>query len=140
MARGDHIKVWRKKGYWHHGIDCGDGTVIHYTGELFQRTNAAIRRTSLEEFAKGGKVRRAATPAVFDAESIISRAEARLHEVGYNPLLNNCEHFVRWCITGRKESKQVQRALNAAAGIAAVAVTVAGAAIFLRSLAGNRRA
>jgi len=27
MARGDHVRV-KRRGYWHHGIDCGDGTVI----------------------------------------------------------------------------------------------------------------
>lgn len=39
MARGDHLMVWRGRsgedglvGFWHSGIDVGDGTVIHYAG------------------------------------------------------------------------------------------------------------
>jgi Lecithin retinol acyltransferase len=39
MARGDHIYVHRL-GYTHHGINCGDGTVIHYTDEVGQKSNA----------------------------------------------------------------------------------------------------
>ncbi|NUM56580.1 MAG: lecithin retinol acyltransferase family protein [Candidatus Hydrogenedentes bacterium] len=111
MARGDHVRVFRT-GYWHHGIDCGDGTVIHYTGELFNRANAAVRRTTLEQFAKGGRVRVVKSDPTFDAEAIISRAESRLEETRYSTVLNNCEHFASWCRTGQRESKQVRRAIT----------------------------
>jgi hypothetical protein len=33
MAKADHIHVHRL-GYAHRGIDMGDGTAIHYTGEV----------------------------------------------------------------------------------------------------------
>ena len=56
MARGDHLKV-RRRGYWHHGIDCGDGTVIHYAGLEREKSDAYVRRTSLAEFCKGRTVR-----------------------------------------------------------------------------------
>ncbi|MFN3326267.1 MAG: lecithin retinol acyltransferase family protein [Bryobacteraceae bacterium] len=36
MARSDHI-FCRRFGYTHHGIDAGDGTVTHYTGERGQK-------------------------------------------------------------------------------------------------------
>jgi hypothetical protein len=57
MAAGDHIAVLRRRWfyiirYWHHGIDVGDGTVIHLTGP--SKKNAEVTRTSLEEFLKGG--------------------------------------------------------------------------------------
>ena len=140
MARGDHLRVWRK-GYWHHGIDCGDGTVIHYTGELFDRANAAIRRTTIEQFAKGGKVRRVRAESAFETEDIISRAESRLQEMRYSPVFNNCEHFARWCTSGRADSKQVRRAVTALSGLAVAAVTVAGTLAFAKALAkGGRRA
>ena len=57
MAAGDHIAVLRHRWfhiirYWHHGIDVGDGTVIHLTGP--RKKDAEVTRTSLEEFLKGG--------------------------------------------------------------------------------------
>ena len=55
MARGEHIKVKRCGGlYSHHGIDMGDGTVIHFSGEPLHRQNARICRVSLREFLAGG--------------------------------------------------------------------------------------
>jgi len=53
MACGDHIRA-RRFGYWHHGIDCGDGTVIHYEGELFRAKDAKVRRVTWHEFARNG--------------------------------------------------------------------------------------
>lgn len=50
MVRGDHIFVDRGI-YDHHGIYCGDGTVIHYTGEVGRKANASIKRSSIIEFA-----------------------------------------------------------------------------------------
>jgi hypothetical protein len=49
-------------GYTHHGIDCSDGSVIHYSGELGKKTEASTRRTS---FAEGMVV--AAAPAAMAA-------------------------------------------------------------------------
>ncbi len=55
MARGDHIFVRRWSGvYSHHGIDCGDGTVIHYSGEDWERPT--VRASEREEFAGGDEV------------------------------------------------------------------------------------
>jgi len=56
MARGDHIFVNRFNGiYNHHGIDCGDDTVIHYTSfRVMERRR--IERTPLARFAQGDRV------------------------------------------------------------------------------------
>lgn len=52
MARGDHIYVCRFGGvYAHHGIDAGDGSVIHYTSSHWM-TPRQVCRTSIEVFAK----------------------------------------------------------------------------------------
>ncbi|MDZ4860483.1 MAG: lecithin retinol acyltransferase family protein [Candidatus Hydrogenedentes bacterium] len=134
MARGDHLRVWRN-GYWHHGIDCGDDTVIHYTGELFNSAGAAVRRTSREAFAKGGVVRRVKSDSAYDSEGIIARAESRLEEMRYSAIFNNCEHFAHWCTTGTKRSRQVNRAITAATGVAVAAFTVAGTFAFAKALA-----
>lgn len=56
MSKGDHLYVNRIGGtYAHHGIDCGDGTVIHYTSDswLGQRK---IQRTDMSVFAKEDEV------------------------------------------------------------------------------------
>jgi hypothetical protein len=56
MARGDHIYVQRLGGvYSHHGIDCGDGTVIHLTA--FRRGAPGVERIALDQFAEGGEVK-----------------------------------------------------------------------------------
>jgi hypothetical protein len=56
MARGDHIYVERINGvYAHHGIDCGDGSVIHYTSKSW-RHRPRVQHTTATQFAKRGKV------------------------------------------------------------------------------------
>ncbi len=50
MARGDHIRVYRTL-YWHHGIDAGDGTVIHLSGEPGRSRTARVQRVFAERSA-----------------------------------------------------------------------------------------
>lgn len=129
MSRGDHIRV-KRFGYWHHGIDCGDGLVIHYTGEPREYRNAAVRKTPVEDFAKGGRIRVVRHRNRLDPDIVVQRAESRLDETGYHPVRNNCEHFARWCVTGTAESRQIRRAIYAFTGIAVTfAGTVAAATI-----------
>lgn len=67
MARGDHVKVDRGL-YYHHGIDTGHGTVIHYHGGVVEfigelgrmldidaPIKPAVRETGWEDFLKGGE-------------------------------------------------------------------------------------
>lgn len=109
MARGDQIYVMRpfinmEGVYEHHGIDCGDGTVIHYYkgGEV-----ATVARTSFETFARGNPVHVKPRPVGYVADLVIERAESRLGEQQYNLLTNNCEHFANWSKMGRNESQQL---------------------------------
>lgn len=126
MARGDHIKVRRRSGlYSHHGIDMGDGTVIHFSGEPFRRDEASICRVTLAEFLAGGRlvvVRHRCTELAPD--EVAAAAEAELARQKYCLWRNNCEHFATWCKTGRRRSRQVRRALHIAAGSAGAAVAV----------------
>lgn len=110
MAQGDQIYVLRPylqiQGlYEHHGIDCGDGTVIHY-----RKTNEIISRTPLLTFSHGLKVylKEYLTSFCFVPEIVIQRAISRLGEQEYNLLFNNCEHFATWCKTGISYSKQIR--------------------------------
>lgn len=54
------------------------------------------------------------------ADEVIKRAESRLGERAYKLLLNNCEHFATWCVTGKAKSKQVRRATTTVMGTLAV--------------------
>lgn len=108
MARGDQIYVMRDLVtipglYEHHGIDCGDGTVIHYR----KSDEAQITRTPLSHFTRGKPVFVKAQPTAFVPDVVVQRAESRLGERRYDLLNNNCEHFANWCKTGRHESEQL---------------------------------
>lgn len=109
MARGDQIYVMRELigvpgVYEHHGIDCGDGTVIHY-----RKTDddAVIGRTHFDTFARGNPVYTKAQGVAYVPDVVLERAESRLGERRYDLFYNNCEHFANWCKTGRSESPQL---------------------------------
>jgi gentisate 1,2-dioxygenase len=108
MARGDQIYVMRPLAgldslYQHHGIDCGDGTVIHY----YKPGEAEISRTSYETFAQGKPVYTKQYTTSYVPDVVIDRAESRLGERQYNLLTNNCEHFATWCKIGENECVQL---------------------------------
>ncbi|NEN88940.1 MAG: NC domain-containing protein [Okeania sp. SIO3H1] len=108
MARGEQIYTLREflnidGVYEHHGIDCGDGTVIHY-----RKGKETIERTSKEYFTDRRKVYVKRYPVRYIADTVIQRAESRLGERKYNIVFNNCEHFATWCITGVSHSQQVK--------------------------------
>lgn len=119
-AAMSQIAVWRSfnvgvVGYWHHGILCPDGTVIHYKPQRpsthKNKHTARIVRTSLRVF-KGR------SPHVYDVvhrgepvlppAEVARRAESKLGEMGYDLFENNCETFARWCVTGTRESRQIR--------------------------------
>ncbi len=108
MARGDQIYAYREffnldGVYEHHGIDCGDGTVIHY-----RKPSEVVERTSVETFARGGKVYIRPYAVRYIPDTVIQRAESRVGERKYNLLFNNCEHFATWCVTGVSDSRQIR--------------------------------
>ena len=124
MARGDHIRVRRLGGlYWHHGIDLGDGTVVHYSGEPLNTRAACVCRVPLEAFLDGGELEVVAYPQdLRAAEAVVADALARLGERRYGVWWNNCEHFATHCKTGRRASGQVRRA----AALASTGMAVTG--------------
>lgn len=116
--------------YAHHGIDLGDGTVIHFSEAGKKYGQAKVVRAPLADFLKGGKPRVVGySPGrALPVEKTIALALAELGASGYSLSWNNCEHFATYCKTGRRESRQVKRALaGAAAAGLAVAVFVARA-------------
>ena len=117
MSRGDHVYVRRRRHYSHHGIDCGDGTVIHYVGP--RRSIRRIERTSWDEFALGDEVLVRSYKVRLSADEIVRNAESRLGTEGYSLVKNNCEHFATWSSTGSKASSQVRKWAVAAPGAVA---------------------
>ena len=111
MAKGDQIYVYRdfppplQGVYEHHGVDCGDGSVIHY-----RKPSEVVERTSLEIFSRGHKIyaREYTEGFCFIPDVVVDRAQSRLGEKKYNLVYNNCEHFATWCKTGISDSKQVR--------------------------------
>ena len=92
MARGDQVYVMRDVmgiPYQHHGIDCGDGSGIHYR----KVGTATVSRTSFEAFAQGNPVYTLSQSVAFIPDVVLNRAESRLGEQRYNLFFNNCEHF-----------------------------------------------
>lgn len=120
MARGDHIFV-HCLGYSHHGIDLGDGDVIHFDYHPWQALNRKlakarrpeIRKVSLEKFSQGRKVIVRKYAETDDAETVVERANSRVGETGYHLFDNNCEHFAVWCKTGEHYSTQVSDFVDA---------------------------
>jgi hypothetical protein len=120
MSRGDHIYVRRRRHwgrYSHHGIDCGDGSVIHYAG--LPGSLRRVERTTFEVFAGDSavltRVHRRQLPAV----DVMAKAESRLGAEDWHLVWNNCEHFATWCSTGSRASKQVRGWVMAAPGAVA---------------------
>jgi len=132
MARGDRLRVERRLAgstvaYMHHGIDVGDGTVVHARPDDFRSPLAGgrVERTSLAEFAGGGRVLvTTEPPATYPPDEVVARALDHVGREGYCPVIDNCEHFATWCATGARASRQVDivlaRISGAAARIAAV--------------------
>ncbi|MFO1064372.1 MAG: lecithin retinol acyltransferase family protein [Pirellulales bacterium] len=130
MAKGDHIYVnlsFRGLPYQHHGIDMGDGTVIHLAPESGPRLTATqdarfqVRRDSIEEFSTGKRVRTMRHQRSLQVDEIVAAAESMVGKAGYNLLDNNCEHFASQCATGKSDSRQVEFGHSTAVAIASAA-------------------
>ncbi len=109
---GDHLSSPRTC-YSHHGIFVGDDKVIHYSGFCNGISSGCIEVTSLKKFANGNDVFIVVhKKRKFNSKESVERARTRLGEDWYNVLLNNCEHFVYWCIMGEHKSKQIDEAIS----------------------------
>ncbi len=138
MAHGDHFFVWRNcKGipFQHHGVDLGDGTVVHFTdgaggvaGPGGNFANFQVCRTSIEAVSRQGldPIHIVTYTERLAAEETVERALQLVGRRGYDLLFDNCEHFAAWCVIGSEESRQVHVACERL-GAAGVKVAVAGA-------------
>ncbi len=104
---GDHIyvKCFYGIAFTHHGIDCGDGTVIHFSktkGKISRSTMSSFASESLDGFVYAYDYDNCYPPSV-----VVQRAISKLGESDYSFFGNNCEHFATWCKSDLWESRQV---------------------------------
>lgn len=129
LRPGDHL-VSARVGYQHHGIYIGQQQVIHYQGLFGGNEANLVLQSSLREFSQGNAIRIQTHPARrYSGKKSVERAHSRLGEREYNLLLNNCEHFVMWCIEGESASPQVRHAVVSATTVSATTATVAQATL-----------
>ena len=78
MTRGDHLLI-KRRGYHHHGIDLGNGHIIHYSEKPGKSKIAAhIRKTTMTEFTCGKKAKLREYGTCFPPEEIVARAGSML--------------------------------------------------------------
>ena len=112
---GDHL-VSPRSLYKHHGLYVGNGDVIHYSGFANGLSSGSITIASISDFSNGNDVYvEQHLNRQYDGDTSVQRAYQRLGEDWYNVLINNCEHFVTWCVMGVHSSSQVNSLIAAAA-------------------------
>ena len=113
LKPGDHLFITYGV-LTHHGIYSGDGTVIHYKKGI----KKGIIEVSIQEFAEDVATRGLISKKIyirehktrkFSREESVERARERIGEAGWNLLINNCEHFVEWCINGKFGPEEIDR-------------------------------
>lgn len=128
IERGTHLKASRGL-YTHHGIYVGNGHVVHYSGLANGLNKGKVELTSLIDFMGEATelkyVKYDTTIPTYTKDEVCERALKCLNENHYNIILNNCEHFACWCVTGKRESKQVQAVMQ----LTTTVVTLVGATI-----------
>jgi len=117
LNSGDHIFV-RRNGllYSHHGIYAGAGTVIHFKGAEKEKKDPVVRKTDIENFLNGGKLRRRYYKRRLPRAETLKIAGEHLTKSGYSLAFNNCEHFATYCATGKKKSVQVRKVFGGIVG------------------------
>jgi hypothetical protein len=123
--------IYANRGlYRHYGVYNNADSVIHFSpdeGKEINAESAYIRETTLEEFLREDllNIDSAIRPS-FSSEEIVQRARACMGEFKgkYNLVFFNCEHFARWCATGKPESGQVKKGAVIAGTVAATTAAV----------------
>jgi uncharacterized phage-associated protein len=120
FRRGTHLVASRTVAllplYAHHGIYVGRGKVIHFEGFAEAFKKGPIRRTTLEDFIADGNLSIQEHPDARPSQKIVEAAQEALDNANnqkweYHLILNNCEHFANWCVTGKMVSEQVDTGL-----------------------------
>jgi len=67
-------------------------------------TGTHIGLTPMTYFAEGRNIEVETVPK--NPIPVLKRADSLIHHNGYNPAFRNCEHFAKYCLTGKWSSKQ----------------------------------
>jgi hypothetical protein len=121
MIRPGDVIYAQRANYQHYGIYAGKSRVIHFVGEKGDWwANVLVRETSIKQFSKGDSVFLCRFPKaagfLYSRYATLRRAKSELGAAGFNLVFNNCEHFSRWCKTGRRTSAQVRKVMHSLAG------------------------
>ena len=126
FQKGDLLRTRRDAGYYHYGIASSESTVIHYSGlegdNVLNPNNIKIIETPVEQFIREDFLQ-VLTPfkSPFEREEIVKRAKncvgnSKFNGKFYNLVSNNCEHFARYCYSGKRRSHQVSIVVGSSAG------------------------
>lgn len=85
----------------HVGIATGYGTVIHAS-----RRFGRVAETDLAAFLAGGRAEVVPYSHTLPPAQIVARARSKKGQ-RYNALINNCQHFVSWVLSGKRRSAQL---------------------------------
>jgi hypothetical protein len=115
-----HCDTFAGIGFWHYGVSVGDDRVVHFHHGI-RDSDMRILEVPLSEFAGAGDGNVSVVQCdSLEVSEVVSRARgcASSGFGRYDLASNNCEHFARWCVTGRKESLQTREAVSMASNIA----------------------
>jgi hypothetical protein len=94
---------------------------------------------TLAEFADGNPWHIQPHPnRQFTPAESVERARTKEGEVAYNVALNNCEHFVNWCIEGEHRSEQVRNVFDKSVTLAATLYAAAKGTPIITTVPGSR--
>ncbi len=117
ISVGDMVRVPMREMY-HYGVCTGEDTMIQFgepiLGNPKPKEEIRIMKTDIAgflggEFAEVAELDRKELKQRRSIEDIVSYAESRLGEGGYDILYNNCEHFANECVFGLHRCSQVDR-------------------------------
>lgn len=98
LGNGDIVRV-RRICYWHYGVFCKAGTVIHLTSypDHIWSTGVKVKETDLRDFAKSSEHIEVLCRVCTTLDTTADKARARIGESGYSLLKRNCKHFAFSC-------------------------------------------
>lgn len=118
---GDIVKVEMSNKLYHYGIYLGDDKIIEYgSAKDFLNTkkeDVKVQISSMKEFLSG-KMALVRVYSLIDkikknsVKKTIKKAMDRIDEQKYDPINNNCEHFVNECVFNKHISKQSDKFMH----------------------------